>query len=132
MTSITYVTLIVRENMKSHASLSSPAARMPPEPALTTRTASSRGLGTSHTGSSNDAGSLKAARWRDFWWIVAVGLVTAALCVPLIRYVWFLGDEGVLLHGAERMLRGEKIYMDFFEFLPPGGFMIMEGWFGIV
>jgi hypothetical protein len=60
-----------------------------------------------------------------------VGLVTAALCVPLIRYVWFLGDEGVLLHGAERMLRGEKIYMDFFEFLPPGGFMIMEGWFGV-
>jgi len=56
---------------------------------------------------------------------VAVGLITAALCVPLIRYVWWLGDEGVLLHGAERMLRGEKIYIDFFQFLPPGGFMIM-------
>jgi hypothetical protein len=48
-----------------------------------------------------------------------VGLVTAALCVPLIRCVWLLGDEGVLLHGADRMLRGEKIYIDFFEFLPP-------------
>ena len=62
---------------------------------------------------------------------MAVGLITAALCAPFIRYVWLLGDEGVLLHGAERMLRGEKIYIDFFEFLPPGGFMITEGWFGI-
>jgi hypothetical protein len=60
-----------------------------------------------------------------------VGLITTAHCVPFIRYVWFLGDEGVLLHGAERMLRGERIYIDFFEFLPPGGFMITEGWFGI-
>jgi len=117
--------------MKSHASSSSPAAGLPPEPALTIRAVSSRGLGTGQIGSSNDLRSLKAARSRDFWWVVAVGLVTAALCVPLIRYVWFLGDEGVLLHGAERMLRGEKIYIDFFEFLPPGGFMIMEGWFGI-
>ena len=115
--------------MKSHASSSSPAAGLPPEPALTIRAVSSRGLGTGQIGSSNDLRSLKAARSRDFWWVVAVGLVTAALCVPLIRYVWFLGDEGVLLHGAERMLRGEKIYIDFFEFLPPGGFVLSEAWF---
>jgi hypothetical protein len=117
--------------MKSHASLSSRVAGLPSEPALTTRAVSSRGLGVGQTGSSNDLGSLKAARLRDFCLVVSVALVTAAVCVPLIRYVWFLGDEGVLLHGAERMLRGEKIYIDFFEFLPPGGFMIMEGWFGI-
>ena len=92
---------------------------------------SSRQVTAEQTGSSNDLGSLKAARWRDFSWVVAVGLITATLCVPYIRYVWLLADEGVLLHGAERMLRGEKIYLDFFEFLPPGGFMIMEGWFRI-
>jgi hypothetical protein len=60
-----------------------------------------------------------------------VGLIAVALCLPFLRYVWQLHDEGVLLNGAERMLRGEKIYIDFFAFLPPGGFMIMEGWFGI-
>jgi hypothetical protein len=91
----------------------------------------SRVLAADQVGSSNDLAPLKAAGWRDFWWVVAVGLITTALCVPFIRYVWFLGDEGVLLHGAERMLRGERIYIDFFEFLPPGGFMITEGWFGI-
>jgi hypothetical protein len=85
----------------------------------------------SRTRFSEDQASRKPARSSDFWWLSAVGLITAALCVPFIRYVWFLGDEGVLLHGAERMLRGERIYIDFFEFLPPGGFMIMEGWFGI-
>jgi hypothetical protein len=118
--------------MKNHASSSCRAGLSPSrEPALTTRTVSSRGLGTGQTGSSNDLGSLRAARWRDFWWVAAVGAITAALCAPFICYVWDLGDEGSLLNGAERMLRGEKIYIDFFEFLPPGGFMIMEGWFGI-
>jgi hypothetical protein len=39
-----------------------------------------------------------------------------------------MGDEGVLLHGAQRMLQGDRIYTDFFEFLPPGGFVLTELW----
>jgi hypothetical protein len=35
------------------------------------------------------------------------------------------------LHGAERLLRGDRLYIDFFEFIPPGGFIIMAAWFGI-
>jgi hypothetical protein len=42
-----------------------------------------------------------------------------------------MGDEGVLLHGAERMLRGNILYVDFFEFLPPGGFLLTQAWFSI-
>lgn len=34
-----------------------------------------------------------------------VGLVAALLCLPFIRTVFGMGDEGVLLRGAERMLR---------------------------
>lgn len=41
------------------------------------------------------------------------------------------GDEGVLLNGAERMFRGNTLYADFFEFLPPGGFILTEAWFSI-
>jgi hypothetical protein len=36
-----------------------------------------------------------------------------------------------LLNGAERMLRGSRLYADFFEFLPPGGFLLTEVWFSI-
>lgn len=60
-----------------------------------------------------------------------MGLVAAALCLPFIRSVFSLGDEGVLLNGAERMLRGSRLYADFFEFPPPGGFLLTDAWFGI-
>src|SRR5580658_6597484 len=66
------------------------------------------------------------------WWLPLVGLVAAALCLPFFRTVFSLGDEGVLLNGAERMLRGSTLYRDFFEFVPLGGFLFTEAWFGIV
>ena len=59
-----------------------------------------------------------------------MGLIAAVLCLPFIRLV-AIGDEGVLLNGAERMLRGSRLYADFFEFLPPGGFLLTEAWFSI-
>jgi hypothetical protein len=34
----------------------------------------------------------------------------------------------VVLHGAERILRGEALYEEFFEFLPPGGFLVVAAW----
>jgi hypothetical protein len=64
-------------------------------------------------------------------WLPLVGVIAAALCMPFIRTLFGMGDEGVLLNGAERMLRGRSIYVDFFEFLPPGGFVLTEGWFRI-
>jgi hypothetical protein len=94
-------------------------------------TSSSRQRTTNQTGSSNDLESLKAAGWSGFWLLLAVGVISVVLCLPFIRYVWWLGDEGVLLHGAERMLQGDRLYLDFFEFLPPGGFIITEAWFAI-
>jgi hypothetical protein len=63
-------------------------------------------------------------------WVSA--LVTAALCAPFFRYVFWLGDEGALLHGAERLLRGEALYRDFFEFLPPGSFLLVAAWMKVI
>src|SRR5580658_11388047 len=66
------------------------------------------------------------------WWLPLVGLVPALLCAPFLHVVSSLSDEGMLLLGAERMMRGERIYADFFEFLPPGGFVITAAWFKMV
>jgi hypothetical protein len=60
-----------------------------------------------------------------------VGLVAATLCAPFFRSIFALSDEGVLLHGADRILHGYRLYVDFFELLPPGGFLITAAWFDI-
>ena len=61
------------------------------------------------------------------WW--------ACLPPPSVHAVlsrrYGLGDEGVLLNGAQRMLRGSTLYVDFFQFLPPGGFVLTKVWFSI-
>jgi hypothetical protein len=88
----------------------------------------SRGSVCDGTRSFSRPSTCKRQRWGRNWWPIAVGLITIAYCVPFFRYVWLLGDEGILLNGAERMLRGDIIYIDFFEFLPPGGFFIIEAW----
>ena len=64
-------------------------------------------------------------------WLLAVGAATTGLCLPFRRYVYWLGDEGILLHGAERILHGNRLYADFFEFLPPGGFVLVAAWFRV-
>src|SRR2546425_13239728 len=60
--------------------------------------------------------------------LYAVALSAALVCAPFFRYVEWLGDEGDVLHGAARILGGEVLYRDFFEFLPPGGFLIVASW----
>jgi hypothetical protein len=50
------------------------------------------------------------------------------MCLPFLRAVYSMGDEGILLNGAVRMLHGEVLYKNFFEFLPPGGFLITAFW----
>jgi hypothetical protein len=68
----------------------------------------------------------------QIWWPLAVGLIALALWIPFMREVWWFGDEGDFLDAADRMLRGDTIYVDFFEFLPPGGFLITKAWLSVV
>ena len=70
------------------------------------------------------------ARLRGARWLALVGLVAALLCMPFLRPV-SLGDEGMLLHAADRMLANQRLYVDFFEFLPPGGFVLTAAWFAM-
>src|SRR5258708_2881513 len=66
---------------------------------------------------------------RVTWWLPLVALIAALSCAPFLRTVFSLSDEGMLLLGAERMLHGDRLYADFFEFLPPGGFVLTATWF---
>ena len=59
-------------------------------------------------------------------------LSTVGICAPFFRYVQWLGDEGVTLHGADRIIRGERLYAEFFEFLPPGSFLVVAAWMELI
>jgi hypothetical protein len=82
-----------------------------------------------HSAPPNQSTPLRSTGSNGVWWMPVVGLVAALLCLPFFRTVFWLGDEGVLLHGAEKVLHGDRLYIDFFEFLPPGGFLITAAWF---
>ena len=69
--------------------------------------------------SSVDATPHAPSPWSSVWWLVLVALAAALLCAPFFRVLVFLGDEGSLLHEAELILQGKRIYADFFQFLPP-------------
>jgi hypothetical protein len=64
-------------------------------------------------------------------WLAAVAVVTALICMPFIQAIFLAADEGILLHGADRILQGSRLYADFFEFLPPGGFFLTALWFNL-
>jgi hypothetical protein len=67
----------------------------------------------------------------DTLWLLLVAVAACVVCAPFLRTVYWLGDEGVLLHGAEEMLHGRGLYRDFFEFLPPGGFVLTAAWLSL-
>ena len=59
---------------------------------------------------------------------ITVAAAAALLCLPFLRMLVWVSDEGILLHATQRMARGEMPYRDFFEFLPPGGLLIVRIW----
>ena len=67
---------------------------------------------------------LRASPTYNLFWLALVVLIATASGVPFIRTMFVGIDEAVLLNGAER-----RIYADFFEFLPPGGFVLTAAWF---
>jgi hypothetical protein len=65
------------------------------------------------------------------FWLLLVLVVSVLLTAPfMITVRWW--DEGIFLLGAEHLLHGDRLYSDFFEFLPPGSFLITAGWLAVV
>jgi hypothetical protein len=55
-------------------------------------------------------------------------LIFALTCIYLCffrRYTSIEPDEGIVLQGAQRILRGEVLYRDFFAFFTPGSFYFL-------
>ncbi len=72
--------------------------------------------------------------WR---WALRAGTLFAVLAPVLLldRYnSWycFLGDEGVILNGARRLLGGELPYRDFYSILTPGSFYALAAVFKVL
>jgi hypothetical protein len=73
----------------------------------------------------------RPSNWAGLCWLLFAGATVFVLCLPFLHTILRLGDEGYLLHGAEQLLQGRRLYIDFFEFLPPGVFVIVKVWFAI-
>jgi hypothetical protein len=89
-------------------------------------------IGQAQSVPSGQAGDPTPYHVSERWWLLLVVLVAGAVCAPFLRTVYWLGDEGVLLRGAEQILTGRRLYVDFFEFLPPAGFDLTAAWLGLV
>lgn len=57
------------------------------------------------------------------WGLAALTFAGSLIYLLLLyRYTLLNGDEGIILQGAERILRGQVLYRDFFSFLTPGSY----------
>lgn len=53
------------------------------------------------------------------------------LLLPFAHYMGWGGDEGIVLDGVSRIRRGDRLYIDFFEFYPPISFWVTAAFFHI-
>ncbi len=56
------------------------------------------------------------------WLGVGFTLLCGAVLFGLHASNQVNGDEGIILNGAWNIVNGRKLYVDFFEFIPPGAF----------
>ena len=60
----------------------------------------------------------------DRWMALALFLLSFLYLCLFRRYTTIEPDEGIVLQGAQRILRGQVLYRDFFSFLTPGSFYL--------
>ncbi|MGH9661046.1 MAG: ArnT family glycosyltransferase, partial [Bryobacteraceae bacterium] len=67
-------------------------------------------------------------------------LAPAAIFAFVLLVLWVLNgsrlelgtnDEGIYLDGAQRLVRGEKLYLDFFGYMSPGSYWAQEAFFRV-
>ena len=61
-------------------------------------------------------------------WPYALAVFSVVYAIPAFRLVASLSDEGIILHGAARLLEGQVLYRDFFEIIGPGTFVVSAAW----
>jgi len=60
---------------------------------------------------------------------LAVFIFSFAYLCLFRRYTAMEPDEGIILEGAQRILRGQVLYRDFFSFYTPGSYYFLAGLF---
>jgi 4-amino-4-deoxy-L-arabinose transferase-like glycosyltransferase len=63
------------------------------------------------------------------WIALLIFLLTAAYLFLFRRFSTMDPDEGIILQGAQRILRGEVLYRDFFSFFTPGSYYLLAALF---
>lgn len=69
-------------------------------------------------------------QWESLLPTLIFGVSLLYLCL-FRHYSAIDHDEGIVLQGAERILRGEVPYRDFFSFYTPGSFYLVAGLFKV-
>jgi hypothetical protein len=70
-------------------------------------------------------------RWTLAGWLAFIA-VSASYLTLFLRSLWRIGDEGSIVHGAERVTQGALPYRDFFEVMGPGAFYWLALWFKLL
>jgi hypothetical protein len=65
------------------------------------------------------------AWFAEAWIAAAIFAVTVAYLWTFRRYTSMEPDEGIILEGAQRILRGEVLYRDFFSYFTPGSYYFL-------
>jgi len=70
---------------------------------------------------------------EHFKWIVAIGfsILNIALSMRYVGYIMLDQDPWIALYGAKRILEGQLLYKDFFDFVTPGTDYLLAGVFYI-
>jgi hypothetical protein len=70
---------------------------------------------------------------KHFKWIVAIGfsILNIALSMRYVGYIMLDQDPWIALYGAKRILEGQLLYKDFFDFVTPGTDYLRAGVFYI-
>src|SRR5579875_19617 len=59
---------------------------------------------------------------REWGIVLAIGFLSCLYLIPFYRFTSLIPDEGISLQGAQRILRGEVLYRDFFALVTPGSY----------
>jgi Dolichyl-phosphate-mannose-protein mannosyltransferase len=59
---------------------------------------------------------------NERWIALAIFFITILYLTPFYRYATLDADEGIILAGAQRILKGQVLYRDFFAFYTPGSY----------
>src|SRR5712692_10156548 len=97
--------------------------------AVMERLAEARTGDDSHAGDEGKASSRALVRpeldGNDQAIAAAIFAVTLAYLWIFRRYTSMEPDEGIVLEGAQRILRGEVLYRDYFSYFTPGSYYFL-------